>query len=179
MASYSSHFSVRRLWTILAASMLVMFGTLLYFGREIYQAAPPIPTAVRTEAGDVVFTGEQILRGQNVWQSLGGMQQGSVWGHGSYVAPDWSADWLHREAQTLLDRLASQEGVGYAQRSAPDQARLRELLRQAMRTNTYDPQSGVVTITGDRALAIALVGTHYSDLFRDFSLRHTWWFAHY
>ena len=167
MTGYSSHFSVRRLWTILATSMLVMFGTLLYFGREIYQAAPPIPTAVRTEAGDTVFTGEQILRGQNVWQSLGGMQQGSVWGHGSYVAPDWSADWLHREAQALLDRLASQErGAAYAQQSAPDQARLREMLRQAMRTNTYDPQSGVLTITDDRARAIALVGAHYSDLFR-------------
>src|SRR4051812_22540008 len=103
MASYSSHFSVRRLWTILAATMLVMFGTLLYFGRAIYHEAPPIPTAVRTDAGDVVFTGDQISRGQNVWQSLGGMQQGSIWGHGSYVAPDWSADWLHREALALLD----------------------------------------------------------------------------
>ena len=91
MASYSSHFSVRRLWTILAASMVVMFGTLLYFGSAIYHAAPPIPTAVRTEAGDVVFTRDQISRGQNVWQSLGGMQQGSIWGHGSYVVPDWSA----------------------------------------------------------------------------------------
>src|SRR5215204_640726 len=147
--------------------MLVMFGTLLYFGREIYQAAPPIPTAVRTQAGNSVFTQEQILRGQHVWQSLGGMQQGSVWGHGSYVAPDWSADWLHREAQALLDRLADQEhGGDYAQQSAADQARLRELLRQAMRTNTYEPQSGVITITEDRASAIAFVGAHYSDLFR-------------
>ena len=143
-----------------------MFGTLLYFGREIYQAAPPIPTAVRTEAGDTVFTGEQILRGQNVWQSLGGMQQGSVWGHGSYVAPDWSADWLHREAQALLDGSRARTRRRYAQQSAPDQARLREMLRQAMRTNTYDPQSGVLAITDDRARAIALVGAHYSDLFR-------------
>jgi len=29
-----------------------------------------------------------------------------VWGHGSYVAPDWSADWLHREAVALRDILA-------------------------------------------------------------------------
>ncbi len=167
MPSYSSHFSVRRLWTILGASMLVMFGTLLYFGREIYQAAPPIPTIVRTDAGVAVFTRDQILRGQNVWQSLGGMQQGSIWGHGSYVAPDWSADWLHREAQALLERLASQQrAAAYAQQSVPDQARVGAMLRQAMRTNTYDPQSGALTITDDRAQAIALVGAHYSDLFR-------------
>ena len=75
MATYSSHFSIRRLWTILAAGMLVMFGTLLYFGAEIYQAAPPIPTAVRTASGATMFTREQILAGQNVWQSLGGMHR--------------------------------------------------------------------------------------------------------
>jgi carbon monoxide dehydrogenase subunit G len=48
----------------------------------------------------------EIEAGQNVWQSLGGMEVGSVWGHGSYVAPDWTADWLHREATFILDRLA-------------------------------------------------------------------------
>ena len=95
------------------------------------------------------------------------MQQGSIWGHGSYVAPDWCADWLHREALALLDRLASQErGAAYAQLPRPEQARLRAMLRQEMRTNTYDPQSGVVTVTDERARAIALVGAHYSDLFR-------------
>ena len=45
--------------------------------------------------------GEQIQRGQQVWLAAGGQQQGSVWGHGAYVAPDWSADWLHREAIEL------------------------------------------------------------------------------
>jgi nitric oxide reductase subunit B len=167
MASYSSHFSIRRLWTIFAASMLVMFGTLLYFGGQIYQAAPPIPTSVRSESGQTTFTREQIQRGQNVWQSLGGMEQGSIWGHGSYVAPDWSADWLHREALALLDRLASDERASsYAQLSPPDQARLRAMLQAAMRTNTFDPRSGVVTVTDDRARAIETVASHYSDLFR-------------
>ena len=44
-----------------------------------------------------------IEAGQNVWQSMGGMEVGSIWGHGSYVAPDWTADWLHREAVFMLD----------------------------------------------------------------------------
>jgi nitric oxide reductase subunit B len=167
MTNYSSHFPIRRLWWLLGTSMLVMFGTLLYFGARIYQAAPPIPTAVRSEGGQTIFTGEQILRGQNVWQSLGGMEQGSIWAHGSYVAPDWSADWLHREASALLDRLASDTGVSsYAHLSPPDQARLRALLQTAMRTNTFDTRSGVVTVSNDRARAIDTVSSHYSDLFR-------------
>jgi nitric oxide reductase subunit B len=46
----------------------------------------------------VIYSKQDIEDGQNIWQTIGGMQQGSIWGHGSYLAPDWSADWLHREA---------------------------------------------------------------------------------
>jgi len=144
-----------------------MFGTLLYYGGQIYLAAPPIPLAVQTVGGEPIFTRAQILRGQNVWQSTGGMQQGSIWGHGSYVAPDWSADWLHREALALLDELAAADNrSGYAGLAAPDRARLEAMLRAEMRANTYDPKSEAVTISADRARAIRSVATHYSDLFR-------------
>src|SRR3954454_15721471 len=86
--------------------MVIMFGALLFFGAQIYHSKPPIPGLVRTASGQVLYTRADIERGQNVWQSMGGMQQGSIWGHGSYVAPDWSADWLHREAATLRDSIA-------------------------------------------------------------------------
>jgi nitric oxide reductase subunit B len=33
---------------------------------------------------------------KRLWLGLAAV--GSVWGHGAYVGPDWSADWLHREA---------------------------------------------------------------------------------
>ena len=102
-AVYETTFSIRRLWIILSVGMVVMFGLLLLLGREIYRQAPPIPEAVQTEDGTTLFGKQDILLGQNVWQSIGGMQQGSIWGHGSYLAPDWSADWLHREALALLD----------------------------------------------------------------------------
>ena len=167
MANYSSLFSVRRLWIIFGASMLVMFGTLLYVGAQIYQAAPPIPIAFRSAAGDTLFTRDDIQRGQNVWQSIGGMQQGSIWGHGSYVAPDWSADWLHREALARLDRMARAAGAAsYAELSPADQARARALLQQEMRANTHDTQSEIVTVTNERAAAVAVVGQHYSALFQ-------------
>src|SRR4051812_46316084 len=166
MSGYSSIFSIRRLWTIFAASMVVMFGTLLYFGAQIYQLAPPIPEAVRSARGATLFTGEQILRGQSVWQSMGGMQQGSIWGHGSYVAPDWSADWLHREAVSLRDGIA---GTGtqntFEALPEPDQARFGSILKREMRTNTYDPHTTNITVSDRRAAAIATTAAHYSDLF--------------
>ena len=87
--------------------MVVSFSIMLYFGREIYRQAPPVPEKVVSQDGTVLFTGQDIKDGQNVWQSLGGQEIGTVWGHGAYQAPDWSADWLHKEAVFMLDMLAT------------------------------------------------------------------------
>src|SRR3546814_2736698 len=57
------------------------------------------------------MTRDDIMAGQAAWQSTGGMQLGSIWGHGAYQAPDWSADWLHRELVAWLG-LAAQERHG-------------------------------------------------------------------
>lgn len=92
-----------RHWIALGLVLAGSFALLGWYGREIYRQAPPIPDRVVTPDGTVLFTGEDIRDGQNVWQSIGGQQIGSVWGHGAYVAPDWSADWLHREATWLLE----------------------------------------------------------------------------
>src|SRR5262245_53817070 len=90
----------------LAVVLVGSFVVLGYYGREIYHQAPPIPNRVVTDSGKVLFTGKDIRDGQNVWQSVGGQEVGTVWGHGAYVAPDWSADWLHRQATWFLDRWA-------------------------------------------------------------------------
>ncbi len=85
-----------KLWLGLGLVAVMSFSVLGYYGREIYHQAPPIPERVVTPDGAVVFSKQDILDGQNVWQSIGGQEVGSIWGHGAYVAPDWSADWLHR-----------------------------------------------------------------------------------
>jgi nitric oxide reductase subunit B len=84
--------SIRRLWIAFAGVILASFAVLGWVGGQIYQLAPPIPERVVTTEGKVLFGPGEISTGQNVWQSMGGMESGSVWGHGSYVAPDWTAD---------------------------------------------------------------------------------------
>jgi nitric oxide reductase subunit B len=143
-----------------------MFATLLYFGREIYQMAPPIPETVVSQSSQAVFSREEIQRGQNVWQSMGGMQQGSIWGHGSYLAPDWSADWLHREAVALLDVISREEqGVDFDALALRDAECMRGELRLEMRENTYDAGRGSLTISDRRAEAVDEVGAHFRRLF--------------
>jgi nitric oxide reductase subunit B len=156
----------RRLWQVLAAVFVLSFAVLGWMGREIYLAAPPIPAVVADEDGTVLFTGADIRRGQQAWLASGGQQLGSVWGHGSYVAPDWSADWLHREALALRDRLSQQlfgepyAGLGLEQRGGID-ARLRD----EMRRNGYDAAGDTLTVSVERAGAIGDVAAHYAALF--------------
>ncbi len=68
----------RRLWIGLGAVLLGTFLVLGLFGREVYRQAPPIPGRVVTTSGAEISTGERILDGQQVWQSVGGQQVGSV-----------------------------------------------------------------------------------------------------
>jgi nitric oxide reductase subunit B len=79
---------MRRLWISFTLVMIVSFVVLGSIGARIYQEASPLPDRVVTSDGSVVIDRGQIAAGQNVWQSLGGMEVGSIWGHGSYVAPD-------------------------------------------------------------------------------------------
>ena len=166
MSHYATEFSIRRLWTIFAASMAVMFGALLFFGYQIYLSKPPIPNVVRSASGQVLYSRDDIQRGQNVWQSIGGMQQGSIWGHGSYVAPDWSADWLHRESLSLRDAIAGTgPGARFDALPEPDQARFGSMLKGEMRANGFNPRTGEITVSDQRAGAIASTAAHYSALF--------------
>ncbi len=158
---------LKRLWILLATVVGVSFTVLLYFGGEIYRQAPPIAKQVVVEnTGEVLFTEQQVKDGQNVWQSTGGQQLGSVWGHGSYVAPDWTADWLHREAVFMLDAWAKEGGASsYDSLNAEQQAALKARLKKELRTNRYDPATGTLTVSVDRAAAIRSNSNHYSGLF--------------
>lgn len=157
-----------RLWISLTLVIAGSFLVLIYYGLEIYRMAPPIPTAVVDPDGNVLMTDSEIRDGQNVWQSLGGQELGSIWGHGAYVAPDWSADWLHREAEKILDVKALALCAESFEKLTPDQqAMLSSSLQTELRANRVDPETNILTISAERAEAIRAVGLHYAGLFAD------------
>jgi nitric oxide reductase subunit B len=146
--------------------LLVSFAILGWIGVRIYQELPPIADKVVTTDGSVVIDEGEIQAGQNVWQSLGGMEVGSVWGHGSYVAPDWTADWLHREAVFILERWSDNEfGTPYSELESEQQAQLIGRLAKLMRTNTFDPATRTITVDPLRAEAFRANLAHYSEVF--------------
>ena len=157
--------TAKKLWYALATVILVSFGVLGFFGVEIFHTMPPFPEKVVTTDGEVLFEGQDIKDGQNVWQSIGGQTVGSIWGHGAYIAPDWNADYLHRESEVMLRKLAERDGLDYKTLSEADKAKYQVLLREELRKNTYDPATGIITYSPLRAEAAREVGEHYTKLF--------------
>ena len=156
----------KRMWIALIIVVGASFAVLGGVGRQLISHAPPIPKQVVTTDGNVLFSGTDIVDGQGVWQSIGGQEIGTVWGHGAYVAPDWTADWLHREAMFTLDAWAKDDGApSYAALPVEQEAALDARLTQTLRHNTYDASTGTITVLPVRAAAFHFLEMYYADIF--------------
>ncbi len=158
--------TTQRLWVALGTLLGVTFAVLLWMGREIYHQAPPVPERVVAASGQVLYTRADIEAGRRVWQSIGGQQLGSIWGHGALIAPDWSADWLHRESDELLGLWARRDDAStWAALDEGRQEALKVRLRKELRTNSYDAGKGTLSVSDERAIAISNVAAHYESVF--------------
>ncbi|MGE5401003.1 MAG: nitric-oxide reductase large subunit [Ignavibacteriales bacterium] len=159
---------MKKYWVGFTLVILISFSILGWIGTKIYHQAPPVADRVVTSTGSIVFQSGEIKNGQNVWQAMGGMEVGSVWGHGSYVAPDWTADWLHREATFILNEWAKEDyKEDYAKLGEEKQALLQARLAKMMKNNTYNQGGDEIIISPVRARAIEENVKYYSKLFSE------------
>jgi len=160
---------MRKVWIGFISVVLLSFLALIWVGTDIYQTQPPMPEqVVLAETNTVVYTKQDIQTGQNVWESVGGMEVGSIWGHGSYVAPDWSADWIHKEALFMLDYWAKQDfNKSFDQLNVEQQGALKARLVKDIKTNSFNPDTKTITISKVRYEAIKSNVRHYSRIFKD------------
>ncbi len=157
---------MKKYWISFLSVIIVSFTVLSIIGIKIYQQKPPIPERIVTKNGEIVFTKSDIQEGQNIWQAMGGMESGSVWGHGSYVAPDWTADWLHRELVTVLNIWSAQNyGTEFSKLTAEQQSSLKAKLIEMYKTNTYNDQTGKIQIANERYDAIKENIKHFNNVF--------------
>ena len=160
--------SDKRTWQALLAVFVISFGILLWLGGEIYREAPPIADRVVSTSGEVIFTRDDVETGQQVWRTMGGHQVGSIWGHGSLVAPDWNADWVHREAIFLLNKFAQADfSKNYDQLNLERQAALKARLKPIIRSNTYDAVTDTLVLSEQRVEAIKYLIDYYDKVFGD------------
>ena len=155
---------MKRYWISLVVVLTTTFTILGFFGSEVYRKAPPLIDEMKTVSGQILYTKEDILTGQQVWQSIGGQQLGSIWGHGAYQAPDWTADWLHRELKAY-EEIYAQEKFGKSPETlsvaekAVTKAALLEDYRQVQHTKTE------VTVSDIRSRAFEKTKLYYMSLF--------------
>ncbi|MGX9987302.1 nitric-oxide reductase large subunit [Soonwooa purpurea] len=157
----------KKLWGWLAFVIIASFAVLIFYGVDIYRKVPPVPEKVVTTDGTLLYTGQDVKDGQNVWQSIGGQTVGSIWGHGAYIAPDWNADYLHRESLLLLDELALKDGKVYKDLPDEEQVKYQHLLKKELRTNTLDETTNTITFSPERAKVQAKLADYYTKLFMD------------
>ena len=156
----------KKFWYLLVAVLIGAFSILGYYGFEVYREAPPIPQQYVSESGEKVITHDDILHGQTAWQTTGGMQVGSVWGHGAYQAPDWTADWLHRELTNWLDITANQEfGKNFADLNDEQQTLLKARLTKEYRGSKVE--NGTVVLSNTRLAAMGKTAPYYISLYGD------------
>ena len=155
--------------------LILAFGVLIFGGYLINKSKPPIPERIVAPSGETILTTKDIIDGQNYYFSRGGQHIGTIWGHGSYLAPDWSADFLHRMGLFLaarqhgLSALAARDftQADFENLERQEQARLTALVQDEVKTNRFDPQSKVLQLTQYQAEALEALTGYYTKLFQD------------
>jgi len=145
------------LWLQVAIlTFLVGFAVLGYLALRVNEEAPPIPRQVVEAGGTVLFTAEDILAGQQMFQRYGLMQFGSIFGHGAYLGPDFTAQYLHKQGQAM---------TAFYRRGGLSEAEAGDRVRREQKTNTYSPSDGTLTFTQGQSAAFASMVEFYRGWF--------------
>jgi nitric oxide reductase subunit B len=155
-------FLISKGW-IQAVALVVLLGffVLGLLAYRTYQAKPPVPARVIDESGEVLFTDKDVSKGQQVFLENGIMEYGSVFGHGAYLGPDYTADYLRRSSERV------RESFGGAESDSAVQATIEDL-----RTNRYDQGTDTLTFSERQADAFRELVPYYSDFFSDPETAH-------
>ncbi len=129
----------------------LILGMLAY---RTYTDEPPIPSQVVDPTGQVLFTGADVIGGQEVFLRNGLMEYGSIFGHGAYLGPDFTADYLHRAALIAIDHYGGASSEAARQQTIAD-----------FKTNRYEAATGVLAYSAAQTEAFAKLTAYYADFF--------------
>lgn len=146
--------------------MLVGFSVLGLVTNLAYDNVPPIPKQVLDPGGKELFNEEQIMHGQAIFLKNNLMEHGTLWGHGAYLGPDYSASHLHEETLSL-QKLLSQKlySKPFDQLSSLEQGAISQYIPKILKENRYDPRSGILTFTEEESAAYHQSIKFWSDYF--------------
>jgi nitric oxide reductase subunit B len=144
---------VSKTWLQVAGLVIIVgFFVLVLLAYLTYKSDPPIPDRVVNPSGRVVFTGDDIRAGQKVFLHHGLMEYGSIFGHGAYLGPDFTDDYLHRSSAIVRNELGG-DGSDSARQATIDQ----------FQTNRYDSGTKTLPYSAQQASAFGQLEHHYAD----------------
>jgi nitric oxide reductase subunit B len=146
--------------------MIAGFSVLSFVTVLTYTNAPPIPEQAADVTGTVVFTGADIQMGQEVFLKYGLMEHGSLWGHGAYLGPDYSAEYLHRLSEVTLDTIATEKyGKLFAQLSPDEQSVASARTKTVLKENRYEPATRTLRLSPGEVAAYRTQLSEWSEYF--------------
>lgn len=137
-------------WWKFAAAVTMTFGfaVLILLTATAYKNVPPIPARFSDPAGTTVITGDDVIAGQQVFLKHGLMANGTIWGHGAYLGPDFSAQYLHEWSLDLADQSAREQFARpYNSLTDDERAAIDGRVARAMKQNRYDASTDTLALT--------------------------------
>ena len=153
---------VSRTW-IQVAGLVVLAGffVLGLLAYRTYQSDPPIAERAVDPSGRVVYTSDDVSEGQKAFLHHGLMEYGSIFGHGAYLGPDFTADYLHRSSASVRDQLGGEQSDS-ARQATIDQ----------FQNNRYDEDTKTLPLSAEQARAFTQLEAHYRDFFSTDTTRY-------
>ncbi|HWR13898.1 MAG TPA: cbb3-type cytochrome c oxidase subunit I [Terriglobales bacterium] len=153
---------ISRGW-VQAVAIVILFGffVLGFLAYETYTDEPPIPKLVTDASGTSLFSQDDIMAGQQIFLRNGLMEYGSIFGHGAYLGPDFTADYLHRAALFVAEYYGSSNSDRAKQQTITD-----------FKTNRYDSSSGTLIFTPAQAHAFAELEKYYAAYFGETNTKY-------
>ncbi|MGB7574898.1 MAG: cbb3-type cytochrome c oxidase subunit I [Thermodesulfobacteriota bacterium] len=128
--------------------LVIGFAVLIWMAIRAHVDAPPIPENVLGPSGETIFTRKDIVTGQQVFLKYGLMENGTIWGHGAYLGPDFSAEYLHTLAMDTSIHLAKQNyDREWLALTLTERAAVTAEVQQLLKQNRYNPQTKTLTFT--------------------------------
>jgi len=128
-------------------TMLLGMAVLILLTTKVYSDAPPIADKVMTAEGTIVYSGDEVRAGQLAFLKYAVMDNGSIWGHGALLGPDFSAAYLHTLAGFSATHLSQQRfNKSMTELTAFERASIEAEVRIELKLNRYDPPTGVLRV---------------------------------
>lgn len=123
-------------------TLIFGFSVLIWMSASAYKLSPPIPERVISQNGEIVFLKENIVNGQKVFLKKGLMENGTIWGHGSYLGPDFSAEYLHTLSVHIKNKISlSSFGQNYDLLQSNQKSFVDSQIKDILKENKYDKKS--------------------------------------